>query len=54
MGKGKGSTAYWIAAIKRGQILFEINVFNYDKAFFIFKKVNNKLPLKIKLVKIIY
>jgi len=54
MGKGKGSTAYWIAAVKKGQILFEINVFNYDKAFFIFKKVNNKLPIKIKLVKIIY
>lgn len=54
MGKGKGSTAYWIAAIKKGQILFEINVLNYDIAFFIFKKVNNKLPIRIKLIKIIY
>ena len=54
MGKGKGNVAYWISPIKKGQILFEISGINYDKALFILNKSKSKLPVKTKVIKIIY
>ena len=54
MGKGKGSVSHWIAAISKGQILFEISIPKLDKAFFIFKKAKTKLPIKTKFIKISY
>lgn len=54
MGKGKGGFSHWIAIIKKGQILFEICGLNYYKAFHIMKKSKSKLPLKTKIVKLIY
>lgn len=54
MGKGKGSVSHWISAVKRGQILFEISLLNFDKAFLIFKKAKSKLPIKTKFIKVIY
>jgi large subunit ribosomal protein L16 len=54
MGKGKGNVAYWISPIKKGQILFEISGINYDKALFLLNKSKSKLPVKTKVIKIIY
>jgi len=54
MGKGKGNLAYWIAPIKLGQILFEISGVNIIKANFILNKSKTKLPLKTRIIKIIY
>lgn len=54
MGKGKGSVSHWVAAVSIGQILFEINVSNFNKALIILKKAKTKLPIKTKFIKIIY
>lgn len=54
MGKGKGNVAYWISPIKKGQILFEISGINYEKAIYILNKSKSKLPVKTKIIKVIY
>jgi len=43
-----------VAAVTIGQILFEISLSNFDKAFFILKKARSKLPIKTKIIKITY
>ena len=50
MGKGKGSPEYWVAVIKPGRILFEIDGLDFDEAHEAFRKCSNKLPLKAKTV----
>jgi len=50
MGKGKGSPEYWVAVIKPGRILFEIDGLDEKDAQEAFRKCNNKLPLKTKMV----
>lgn len=54
MGKGKGSIAYWVAIIKRGQVLFEIGGVGLIYAKDILKKCSHQLPLKTKVIKIFY
>ena len=54
MGKGKGSIAYWISIIKKGQIIFEIGGVTFLNAKDILKKCSNQLPFKTKMVKIFY
>jgi len=54
MGKGKGNLAYWIAPIRLGQILFEISGCSLTRANYILNKSKTKLPLKTKVVKLIY
>lgn len=54
MGKGKGNIAYWVAIVKKGQILFEISGVNKENAFIILKKSKSKLPIKTKKIEIIY
>ena len=50
MGKGKGSPEYWVAVIKPGRILFEIDGLDFNEAQEAFRKCNNKLPIKTKMV----
>ena len=50
MGKGKGSPEYWVAVIKPGRILFEIEGLDFDEAQEAFRKCSNKLPIKAKMV----
>jgi len=50
MGKGKGSPEYWVAVIKPGRILFEIDGLDFDETQEAFRKCSNKLPLKTKMV----
>ena len=50
MGKGKGSPEYWVAVVKPGRILFEIDGLNFEEAQEAFRKCGNKLPLKVKMV----
>ena len=49
MGKGKGSVSFWVAVIKPGKILFEIEGVNKTIANKVFLAVSNKLPIKISL-----
>ena len=50
MGKGKGSPEYWVAAVKPGRILFEIDGLDFDQAKETFRACSHKLPIKTKLV----
>ena len=50
MGKGKGSPEYWVAVVKPGRILFEIDGLSFEEAQEAFRKCANKLPLKAKMV----
>ncbi|MBT4291434.1 50S ribosomal protein L16 [bacterium] len=51
MGKGKGNPEYWVAVVKPGRILFEINGVNEQTAKDAFRLGNAKLPFKTRLVK---
>jgi large subunit ribosomal protein L16 len=50
MGKGKGTPEYWVAVVKPGRILFEVDGLDFDEAQEAFRKCSNKLPIKAKMV----
>lgn len=50
MGKGKGSPEHWVAVIKPGRILFELDGVTQELAASAFRLAANKLPLKTKFV----
>jgi len=50
MGKGKGSPEYWVAVVKPGRILFEIEGLDEKAAEETFKLCSYKLPIKTKTV----
>ena len=50
MGKGKGAPEYWVAVIKPGRILFEIEGVTEITAREAMRLAANKLPLKTKFV----
>ena len=50
MGKGKGSLDHWVALVKPGRILFEIDGVTKDEAVQAFRDAGHKLPIKTKLV----
>ena len=50
MGKGKGSPEYWVAVVKPGRILFEIDGLDEETAKETFKQSGYKLPIKTKIV----
>ena len=50
MGKGKGSPEYWVANVRPGRILFEVEGIPRDLAQEAFKIAGNKLAIKTKLV----
>lgn len=49
MGKGKGAVSFWVAVVKPGKILYEIEGVNEQTANKIFESMSNKLPVKINL-----
>lgn len=50
MGKGKGAPEYWVAVVKPGRILFEVEGVPENLARAAMKLAANKLPLKTKFV----
>jgi large subunit ribosomal protein L16 len=50
MGSGKGAVDYWVAVIKPGAILFEINGLDQEQAYKVLKLASYKLPIKTKIV----
>ena len=50
MGSGKGAVDYWVAVIKPGAILFEINGLEKERAYHVLKLASYKLPIKTKIV----
>ena len=50
MGKGKGAPEYWVAVVKPGRILFEIDGLDQKEADEAFRLCSYKLPIKTKAV----
>ena len=50
MGKGKGALDHWVAVVKPGRILFEIDGVTKEEADQAFKDAGHKLPMKTKIV----
>ena len=50
MGKGKGSPEYWVAVVKPGRVLFEVEGLTDEEAKETFKQCGYKLPIKTKMV----
>ena len=51
MGKGKGPLDHWIAVVKPGRILFEVDGVTREQAEEAFRNAGHKLPVKTKVVK---
>ncbi|MEM9737926.1 MAG: 50S ribosomal protein L16 [Bacteroidota bacterium] len=50
MGKGKGAPEYWVAVVKPGKILFELEGVSEEVAKRAARLVRGKLPYKTKIV----
>ena len=50
MGKGKGSPEYWVAVVRSGRIMFEIEGVSFDVAKEAMRLASHKLPIKTKFV----
>jgi len=50
MGKGKGAVSYWIAVVRQGKILIEINCLKSTKAYLALVKASTKLPIKTRIL----
>jgi len=50
MGKGKGAPEYWVAVVKPGRIMFEVEGVSEVMAREAFRLAGNKLPVKTKFV----
>ncbi len=51
MGKGKGAPEFWVAVVKPGRILFEVEGVEPELARTALELAGNKLPIKTKFVK---
>ena len=51
MGSGKGSPEYWVAVVKPGRVMFEMDGVSEADAKEAMRLAANKLPIKCKFVK---
>ena len=51
MGSGKGSPEYWVAVVKPGRVMFEMDGVNEEIAREAMRLASHKLPIKTKFVK---
>ena len=50
MGKGKGAVEYWVAVVKPGRVMFEVEGVTEEQAREAFRLAGHKLPIKTKFV----
>jgi large subunit ribosomal protein L16 len=50
MGKGKGNPEYWVAIVKRGRVLCEVEGVDAQYARKVLRSASYKLPIKTKVV----
>ncbi|MBK9249698.1 MAG: 50S ribosomal protein L16 [Ignavibacteria bacterium] len=50
MGSGKGSPEFWVAVVKPGRVLFEIDGVSKEAAEEAIRLASHKLPIKVKFV----
>jgi len=51
MGSGKGAPDHWVAVVKKGRVMFEINGVSEAIAREALRLASHKLPIKTKIVK---
>jgi large subunit ribosomal protein L16 len=51
MGKGKGGAEYWVAVVKPGRVLYEIEGVPEELAKTAFLRAHHKLPVKTRFLK---
>ena len=51
MGSGKGSPEYWVAVVKPGRVMFEMDGVTVEQAKEAMRLAANKLPIKCKFAK---
>ena len=51
MGSGKGNPEFWVAVVKPGRVLFEIEGVSEEAAREALRLAGNKLPCKVKFIK---
>ena len=51
MGSGKGSPEYWVAVVKPGRVMFEMDGVTEEQAKEAMRLASHKLPIKCKFVK---
>ena len=51
MGSGKGSPEYWVAVVKPGRIMFEMDGVTEEQAKEAMRLASHKLPIKCKFIK---
>jgi large subunit ribosomal protein L16 len=50
MGSGKGAPEFWVARVKPGRIMFELDGVSYEIAKGAFERAAMKLPVRTKMV----
>ena len=50
MGSGKGSPEYWVAVVKPGRVMFEMDGITYEQAKEAMRLAGHKLPIKTKFI----
>jgi large subunit ribosomal protein L16 len=50
MGSGKGPMDHWVAAVKRGRILFELSGVTFDQAKEAMRLAGHKLPIETQFI----
>lgn len=50
MGKGKGDPAFWVAVVKRGRVMFEMEGVPINEAKEAVRQATNKLPIACQFI----
>ena len=50
MGSGKGNPEYWVAVVKPGRVLFEVDFPQRDVAIHALELAAQKLPVRVKII----
>jgi large subunit ribosomal protein L16 len=50
MGSGKGAVEFWVAVVKPGRVMFEVEGVSEEQAKEAFRLAGHKLPIKTKFV----
>jgi large subunit ribosomal protein L16 len=51
MGKGKGAPDYWVAVVRPGRVLYEIEGISEELAREAFLRAHHKLPIKTRFIR---
>ncbi len=51
MGKGKGGPEYWVAVVRPGRVIYELEGISEDLARAAFHRAHHKLPVNTRVIK---